>query len=198
MLPSSPRQRSSIRRTFSFRPESFSSTESSTAGPPSRTPRSTLRFPYALNWVHEEGLDPKAEVADRSEGPSPAEARPNGSARRWELTRKLRPQAEAKDQGTPSAQAAQGCLVHEEGLTRKLRSQTEAKDRVPPRHDRRECTRRESNPHTLRYRNLNPARLPVPPLVRGGDHSTGGRIGEVGSVGRGGAEMGRKWAKNAG
>jgi hypothetical protein len=84
-----------------IRPESFSSTESSTAGPPSRTPRSTLRFPYALNWVHEEGLDPKAEVADRSEGPSPAEARPNGSARRWELTRKLRPQAEAKDRVPP-------------------------------------------------------------------------------------------------
>ncbi len=28
-----------------------------------------------------------------------------------------------------------------------------------------QCTRRDSNPHTLRYRNLNPARLPVPPLV---------------------------------
>ncbi len=30
-----------------------------------------------------------------------------------------------------------------------------------------ECTRRDLNPHTLRYRNLNPARLPIPPLVRG-------------------------------
>ena len=29
-----------------------------------------------------------------------------------------------------------------------------------------ECTRRDLNPHTLRYRNLNPARLPIPPLVR--------------------------------
>ena len=28
------------------------------------------------------------------------------------------------------------------------------------------CTRRDLNPHTLRYRNLNPARLPIPPLVR--------------------------------
>jgi hypothetical protein len=27
-----------------------------------------------------------------------------------------------------------------------------------------ECERRESNPHTFRYWNLNPARLPVPPL----------------------------------
>lgn len=33
------------------------------------------------------------------------------------------------------------------------------------------------NPHTLRYRNLNPARLPIPPLVRrgGGRHSAGAR-----------------------
>ncbi len=33
---------------------------------------------------------------------------------------------------------------------------------IPP-----QCTREDSNLHTLRYRNLNPARLPVPPLVRG-------------------------------
>jgi hypothetical protein len=32
--------------------------------------------------------------------------------------------------------------------------------------DSEECTRRDLNPHTLRYRNLNPARLPIPPLVR--------------------------------
>ncbi len=27
------------------------------------------------------------------------------------------------------------------------------------------CTRRDLNPHTLRCRNLNPVRLPIPPLV---------------------------------
>jgi hypothetical protein len=31
------------------------------------------------------------------------------------------------------------------------------------RHHPPECVRRESNPHTFRYWNLNPARLPVPP-----------------------------------
>jgi hypothetical protein len=30
-----------------------------------------------------------------------------------------------------------------------------------------ECTREDLNLYTLRYRNLNPARLPIPPLVRG-------------------------------
>jgi len=30
------------------------------------------------------------------------------------------------------------------------------------------CTRRDLNPHALRRRNLNPVRLPIPPLVRGG------------------------------
>ena len=29
------------------------------------------------------------------------------------------------------------------------------------------CTRRDLNPHALRRRNLNPVRLPIPPLVRG-------------------------------
>src|SRR5262249_55056292 len=29
------------------------------------------------------------------------------------------------------------------------------------------CARRDSNPHILRYWNLNPARLPVPPRARG-------------------------------
>lgn len=29
-----------------------------------------------------------------------------------------------------------------------------------------ECTRRDLNPHALRRRNLNPVRLPIPPLVR--------------------------------
>src|SRR4029079_2029939 len=29
------------------------------------------------------------------------------------------------------------------------------------------CARRESNPHILRYWNLNPARLPIPPRARG-------------------------------
>src|SRR5262249_35811638 len=31
----------------------------------------------------------------------------------------------------------------------------------------RECEEGESNPYTFRYRNLNPARLPVPPSSRG-------------------------------
>ena len=30
------------------------------------------------------------------------------------------------------------------------------------------CGRRDSNPHDLRHRNLNPARLPVPPRPRAG------------------------------
>jgi hypothetical protein len=34
---------------------------------------------------------------------------------------------------------------------------------IPPAS---ECTREDSNLHTSRYRNLNPARLPVPPLVQ--------------------------------
>lgn len=42
------------------------------------------------------------------------------------------------------------------------------RDRADRVHERCECTREDSNLHTLRYRNLNPARLPVPPLVRGG------------------------------
>ena len=29
-----------------------------------------------------------------------------------------------------------------------------------------QCTRRDLNPHALRRRNLNPLRLPIPPLVR--------------------------------
>lgn len=35
-----------------------------------------------------------------------------------------------------------------------------------------ECTRRESNPQSFRRRNLNPVRMPVPPLVLGGRHSS--------------------------
>lgn len=45
-----------------------------------------------------------------------------------------------------------------------------------------ECERRESNPHTFRYRNLNPARLPVPPLSRMRNGATRG--GAAGSPGR--------------
>jgi hypothetical protein len=39
-------------------------------------------------------------------------------------------------------------------------------------HARKECERRDSNPHGLPHRILSPARLPVPPLSRGVFHGT--------------------------
>ena len=44
------------------------------------------------------------------------------------------------------------------------------------------CERRDSNPHTVKYRNLNPACLPVPPRSRGATYSTRVRAASV--VGR--------------
>ena len=66
-----------------------------------------------------------------------------------------------------------GPAVHEEGLEPKTTPQAEAQAEVPTSHERSECTRRDLNPHTLRCRNLNPVRLPIPPLVLGrAQHST--------------------------
>ncbi len=80
----------------------------------------------------------------------------------WDLLTKTTPEAEAKrPKGAPRAHAALGAAL---------------------------CTRRDLNPHTLRYRNLNPARLPIPPLVlrgRGIARRSGVRPAPSGAVGRG-------------
>ena len=94
-----------------------------------------------------EGVEPKARtnrassLGDALSAPR-AQARPltgGHEAHRWDLSRELSPKGEAK---------AEVLLGHE------------GPQSGP------ECTRRDLNPHTLRYRNLNPARLPIPPLVR--------------------------------
>src|SRR5262249_3928182 len=52
------------------------------------------------------------------------------------------------------------------------------------------CGRRDSNPHDLRHRNLNPARLPVPPRPRCGAHS---RRGGDRALGPACSRMGREF-----
>jgi hypothetical protein len=146
------------------------------------------------------GLEPAAEPEGRSEGLStPLGTRSVVHGRRPEGVEPVaEPEGRSEGLSTPwhTKPSAAWCTAEgREGLDPAAKAAAEAKAEALLGHTQPSaawCTRRDLNPHTLRYRNLNPARLPVPPLVRGKEPSPGGADSPPGPrlPRRGGARIG--------